>query len=69
MKTDLSILKPRHQDYLECLFGLNGNKKMTMQEVADLHDLSKERIRQIYNQSINLLKANDPNFTIKDLEE
>lgn len=69
MKVDLSILPWRNEFHLECLFGLNGNKKMTMQEVADLCDLSKERIRQMYNQSINLLKANDPNFKIEDLEQ
>ena len=69
MKVDLSILPWRNEFQLECLFGLNGNKKMTMQEVADLFTLSKERIRQMYNQSINLLKANDPNFKIEDLEQ
>lgn len=48
----LSTLKPRNKQIMEMLFGINGNKPMTLQEVGDLMSLTREMVRQIKIKSL-----------------
>jgi DNA-directed RNA polymerase sigma subunit (sigma70/sigma32) len=37
-------------------FGLDGSEGLTLREVGELHDLSRERIRQIQNRALEHLR-------------
>ena len=48
----LHTLKPNEEDVLRLRFGLNGEKPMSLKEVGDVCNLTKERIRQIEKHAI-----------------
>ena len=48
----LLTLNSRESDVLRLHFGLNGYKGHTFEEIAQMYDLSRERIRQICNQAL-----------------
>lgn len=50
----LSVLDERERGIIECYFGLNGTA-MTLEEIGDEYDLTKERIRQIKEKAIKKL--------------
>ena len=56
MKSDISnvldTLKPNEAKVLRLRYGLNGNKPMSLKEVGDVCNLTKERIRQIEKHAI-----------------
>jgi RNA polymerase primary sigma factor len=54
----LSVLKPRDVEVMECLFGLNGNAPMTLKEVGDKLGITRERARQIRENSLIKLRHN-----------
>jgi len=37
-------------------FGLDGDEAQTLQQIADMLDISRERARQVFNQAIDILK-------------
>ena len=49
----LDALPQRERDIVIRLFGLDGNKPMTLKEVGEIYNLSEERIRQLREQAIN----------------
>ncbi len=51
-------LTPREADVIRCYFGLQQSYPMTMQEIGELFDLSRERVRQIKETAIKKLKEN-----------
>jgi len=51
-------LDPREQFVIEKRFGLNGEEEQTLLEIGNKLGLSRERVRQIEEKSINKLKAN-----------
>lgn len=51
-------LTPREADVIRCYFGLNESYPMTMQEIGERFDLSRERVRQIKETAIKKLKDN-----------
>ncbi len=53
----LSILTERERNIIECYFGLNGDK-MTLENIGDEFNLTKERVRQIKEKSIRKLRHN-----------
>ena len=57
-KTFLSKLTPRERTIVECLYGLgiNLDRPYTMDEVAKELGLTKERVRQIKNSSVNKMR-------------
>lgn len=47
LMSGLKRLDNRQQTVINLHFGLNGNREHTLEEIGNLYDLSKERIRQI----------------------
>jgi len=52
INTVLGTLKPNEAKVLRMRFGLNGAKPMSLKEVGDECNLTKERIRQIEKRAI-----------------
>jgi RNA polymerase primary sigma factor len=53
----LSLLGDRERRVLELRFGLNGESPRTLDEVGRTFNVTRERIRQIENQSLKKLRA------------
>ena len=53
---DKGTLTDRHKKIIILRYGLNGEKPKTLQKVADLFGLSRERIRQIEREALRKLK-------------
>ena len=52
----LSTLAPREADLIRLYFGLNGIPQMTLEEIGETFDLTRERVRQIKEKAIRRLK-------------
>lgn len=52
----LQTLSPKQRDVISLRYGLNGTKAMTYQEIGDRCGISRERVRQIKNKALRLLK-------------
>lgn len=50
-------LRPRERDVLSWRFGLGGERALTLQEIADRLELSRERVRQIQVEAITKLRS------------
>ena len=53
----LSSLSPRERRVLELRYGLDGEHPRTLDEVGRTFNVTRERIRQIENQSLKKLRA------------
>lgn len=53
----LAVLTPREEYIIRKRFGLDGEKPMTLEEIGDLVNLTKERVRQIENKAIIKMRA------------
>jgi RNA polymerase primary sigma factor len=53
----LSTLAPRERLVLELRYGLNGERPRTLDEVGRAFNVTRERIRQIENQTLKKLRA------------
>ena len=53
----LNALTEKEATVLRYRFGLNGNKSMSLKEVGDKFNLTKERIRQIEKKAIKRLQT------------
>lgn len=56
IERSLSTLTPREADVLRLFFGLNGEPAMTLEEIGEKFDLTRERVRQIKEKAIRRLK-------------
>ena len=52
----LETLTPREGDVIQLYFGLGGNHPMTLEEIGETFDLTRERVRQIKEKAIRRLK-------------
>jgi len=52
----LDTLTPREADVIRSYFGLNGASPMTLEEIGEEFDLTRERVRQIKEKAIRRLK-------------
>jgi RNA polymerase primary sigma factor len=57
VKRALAALPRRDREGLELRYGLNGRRPMTLEEVGDAFGVTRERIRQIENNTLKRLKA------------
>jgi RNA polymerase primary sigma factor len=59
IERSFSILTKREADILRSFYGLNGSVQLSMDEIADKHGLSVERIRQIMQEAKEKLKQQE----------
>jgi RNA polymerase primary sigma factor len=53
----LALLPTRDREVLELRYGLNGRRPLTLEEVGDAFGVTRERIRQIENNTLKRLKV------------
>lgn len=53
----LSTLKPREREVIDQRYGLESGRPMTLEEIGNSKDLTRERIRQIEKKAIDRLRA------------
>lgn len=56
IERSLSTLTIREADVIMLYFGLNGNHPLTLEEIGERFDLTRERVRQIKEKAIRRLK-------------
>lgn len=56
VKQGLAILSPREVDVLTAYYGLNGKESLNLEEIGELYDLTRERVRQIKERAIRRLR-------------
>lgn len=63
----LKTLSDRDEQIIRYRFGLKDGKVYTYEEIGDLFDLTRERIRQIIKTSLKTLRKNNQSFEKKDV--
>ena len=63
----LSMLGERERRVLELRYGLNGEQPRTLDEVGRAFNVTRERIRQIENQSLKKLRALSESQKLRDV--
>jgi RNA polymerase primary sigma factor len=61
----LSSLSEREADVVAYYFGLNGMKELTLEEIGERLDLTRERVRQIKEKAIKKLRHNSKSKMLK----
>jgi RNA polymerase primary sigma factor len=61
----LSTLTSREADVINYYFGLNGEHAMTLEEIGEKFDLTRERVRQIKEKAIRRLKQTSRSKILK----
>ena len=67
LKRVLSTLSMRERRVLELRYGLNGEHPCTLDEVGRTFNVTRERIRQIENQSLKKLRALAESVALRDV--
>lgn len=52
----LEILSPREIQVVSAYYGLDGNKPLNLDEIGELYDLSRERVRQVKERAIRRMR-------------
>ena len=52
----LALLPQKEAEILEMRFGLNGKMEMSLSDISEIYNLTKERIRQIEQKALNTLR-------------
>ena len=60
----LDVLNDREQKVIKAFFGI-GMQEMTLEEIGDKYNLTRERVRQIKEKSIRRLRYNTKSKTLK----
>lgn len=60
-----STLTPREADILRYTYGLNSSLPLTLDEIANIFDLTRERVRQIREKAIRRLKITSRSKNLK----
>ncbi len=61
----ISTLTPREADVLRSYFGLNSKIPLSLEEIADKYELTRERVRQIKEKAIRRLKQTSRSNLLK----
>lgn len=56
VKHGISFLSPREVDIISAFFGLQDGREMSLEEIADRYELTRERVRQIKDRALNRLR-------------
>ena len=65
IERSLATLTPREGDVIRLYFGLNGQHPLTLEEIGEKFDLTRERVRQIKEKAIRRLKHTSRSKIIK----
>jgi RNA polymerase primary sigma factor len=60
----LSTLTDREKEIIQMFFGIN-HQEMTLEEIGDKFNLTRERVRQIKEKAIRRLRQNSKNTILK----
>jgi RNA polymerase primary sigma factor len=61
----LDGLAPREREVIICYFGLDGNKPLTLEEIGEKFDLTRERVRQIKDRAISRLRRSSKSADLR----
>ena len=61
----LSTLTPREAGIIRCYYGLNQKQAYTLEEIGELFNLTRERVRQIKEKTIKKLKKGSKSKILK----
>ncbi|MCG9910303.1 MAG: RNA polymerase sigma factor RpoD/SigA [Flavobacteriales bacterium] len=61
----LATLTPRESDVVRLFFGLDGKPSMTLEEIGEKFDLTRERVRQIKEKALRRLKQQSRSKLLK----
>ena len=67
IERSLETLTPREADVVRLYFGLGDQHPMTLEEIGETFDLTRERVRQIKEKAIRRLKHTSRSKNIKNL--
>lgn len=62
----LSVLDVREAEVIKLSFGIGRNQKATLEEIGDIFDLTRERIRQIKEKALRKLRNSKRSKKLKD---
>ena len=65
IERSLTTLTPREGDVIRLYFGLNGQHPLTLEEIGEKFDLTRERVRQIKEKAIRRLKHTSRSSILK----
>lgn len=65
VKRAISILPPREADVIKLYFGLEDGSPLTLEEIGERFDLTRERVRQIKEKAIRKLRSCSKNKILK----
>lgn len=65
IKNVLSILPEREAEVIRLYFGLDGEYAMTLEEIGEMFNLTRERVRQIKEKAIRRLRHNSKSNILK----
>jgi len=65
IKRSLLTLTPRESEVICMFYGLDGRPPMSLEEIGDRFDLTRERVRQIKEKAIRQLKHTSKNKVLK----
>ena len=57
IQRSLSTLTERQQEVITCYFGINLDHSMSLEDIGNKYDLTRERVRQIKDKAINKRRA------------
>ncbi len=61
----LELLEERQRQIIKLFYGLDGNQPLTLEEIAQKFDLTKERVRQLKETAIRRLKKSTRHTRLK----
>lgn len=61
----LKLLSPREVEVLSSYYGLNGHNSHTLEEIGEMYDLTRERVRQIKERAIRRLRKSSNSSNLK----
>jgi RNA polymerase primary sigma factor len=62
----LSILTPRQSEVLSLFYGINNGNPMSLEDIGERFELTRERVRQIKDKALMKLRSTSRNKLLKD---
>lgn len=66
IEMSLSVLKEKEADIIKLYFGIGTHNTLSLEEIGDKYNLTRERVRQIKDKALLKLKANTRSSLLKD---